>query len=189
MNRWPFHTFRGQRGTFMRVTAANWHTVKKRVLEIEHKSFVRSIQESDRSLTRLALSPSAIFLVAFVAQETLVAYVMADELEQFDDVPGVKSDPHFGRKNTIYLSSVAVEPEWRGRGIGVTAEQEVVAIALRQGYSRVTAHIRSSARLGDRLSRKVLGTFSNWYDTGVPFDYVDLDIGKVARRPGVRVHG
>jgi GNAT superfamily N-acetyltransferase len=189
LDRWPFRTFRGQQGTLMRVTRANWHTVKKRVVEIERKSFAPSIQDSARSLARTALSPSAIVIVAFVADETMVAYAMADELERFDDVPGVKSDPRYGHKDTIYLSSVAVEPEWRGRGIGVTAEQEIVAIALQQGYSRVTAHMRSSARLGDRLSRKVLGTFSNWYGTGVPYDYVDLEIVNAARKPRVRARG
>lgn len=167
---------------FMRVTGENWHTVKKYVLDIERRSFVPSIQESSRSLAKIASSPSAIFLVAFTGDETVVGYAMADELERFGDIPGTKRDRHYGRRDTIYVSSVAVAPEWRGRGVGVSLEREIIAIAYGQGYSRVTAHIRSSARLSSQLSRKVLDTFTNWYETGLSFDYVVLDFGKVAAR-------
>lgn len=182
MDRWPFQTFRGQRGTFVRVTGENWHTVKRHVLEIERQSFLPSIQESERSLANVALSPSAIFLVALVGDETVVGYVMADELERFGDIPGTMSDPHYGHGDTIYVSSVAVHRRWRKRGIGVALEREVIAIAYGRGYARATAHIRSSAHLDGHLSRKTLGTFENWYQTGVSFDYVVLDLKEVAAR-------
>jgi GNAT superfamily N-acetyltransferase len=188
LNRLPFRTFRGQRGTFIRVTEENWHAVKKRVLELERRSFIPSIRESDRSLTKIALSPSAIFLVAAVG-DTLTAYAMADRLERFGGIPGTRRDPHYGRRDTIYISSVAVDPEWRGRGIGVGLERELVRVAYDQGYSRVTAHIRGSARLGDQLSRRVLDSFPNWYETGESFDYVVLDLGEVSRKAAVRARG
>ncbi len=167
---------------FMRVTAQNWHAVKRRVLEIEQESFVPSIQESEDSLTEVASSPSSISLVAFVAEVALVGYAMGDELECFGDVPGTKSDPHYGRRDTIYISSVAVDAGWRGRGIGIAFEREIVNLAYRAGYSRVTAHIRSSAHLAGQLEHKTLGTFPNWYETGVPFDYVVLDLTRIRVR-------
>jgi ribosomal protein S18 acetylase RimI-like enzyme len=166
----------------MRVTAENWHAVRKLVLEIERQSFVPSIQESERSLTKVALSQSAIFLVALVAGETVVGYVMADELERVGDIPGTKHDPHYGHRDTIYVSSVAVHPKWRTRGIGVALERETIAMAYARGYLRVTAHIRSSANLEGLLSRKTLNSFTNWYQTGVSFDYVVLDLKETAAR-------
>ena len=182
MDRWPFQTFRGQHGTFMRVTAKNWHTVKKHVLEIERESFAPSIQESEDDLMETVSSPSSISLVAFVAERTLVGYAMGDELECFGDIPGTRSDPHYGRRDTIYVSSVAVHSEWRGLGIGVQFEREIIRLAHVAGYSRVTAHIRTSANLANQLTRKAMGTFSNWYGTGISFDYVVLDVLRAPMR-------
>jgi ribosomal protein S18 acetylase RimI-like enzyme len=167
---------------FVRVTGENWHRLKSHVLEIERQSFLPSIQESERSLADVALSQSGIFLVALVADEAAAGYVMADELERFGDIPGTTSDPHYSRHDTIYVSSVAIHPRWRRRGLGVALEREVIAIAYNQGYVRVTAHIRSSARFDGQLSRRTLGTFANWYQTGVSFDYVVLNVKEVAAR-------
>jgi GNAT superfamily N-acetyltransferase len=159
--------------------------VKRRVLEIEQASFVASIQEDEDSLTKTACSPTSISLVAFVADRTLVGYAMGDELERFGDVPGARADQHYGRRDTIYIASVAVDPNWRGRGIGVEFEREIVTLAYRAGYSRVTAHIRSSAHMANQLTRKTIDTFPNWYDTGVRFDYVALDVARnLARARG-----
>jgi GNAT superfamily N-acetyltransferase len=166
----------------MRVTAKNWHEVKRRVLEIEQASFVPAIQEDEDALTKTAYSPTSICLVAFVADRTLVGYAMGDELERFGDVPGTRADRHYGRRNTIYIASVAVDPTWRGRGIGVEFEREIVTLAHRAGYSRVTAHIRSSAHLANQLTRKAMDTFPNWYDTGARFDYVVLDVARTPAR-------
>jgi len=108
--------------------------------------------------------------------------LQADELERVGDIPGTKHDPHYGHRDTIYVSSVAVHPKWRTRGIGVALERETIAMAYARGYLRVTAHIRSSANLDGLLSRKILNSFTNWYQTGVSFDYVVLDLKETAAR-------
>jgi len=53
------------------------------------------------------------------AADVVVGYLPADALERFTDVPGVEADPHCGRRDTIYIASVAVAPQWRRRGLGI----------------------------------------------------------------------
>ena len=107
---------------------------------------------------------------------------MGDELECFGDIPGTRSDPHYGRRDTIYISSVAVDSNWRGLGIGVEFEREIIRLAHLAGYSRVTAHIRTSANLANQLTHKAMDTFPNWYGTGIAFDYVVLDVARTPLR-------
>lgn len=178
MDRWPFHTHKGQRGTFMRITAETWIAVASQVLQIERASFIPSIRETEQALLRVVRSSTAVALAAFAgSSDHLVGYSMGDRLEGFDGIPGVKLDPHFGRRSTLYVSSVAVAPRWRARGFAISLERELIGVGRREGYRRFTAHIRRSAQLAPFLAKTILGSYSNWYATGEQFDYVRLDDG------------
>lgn len=169
----------------MRVTATNWHVVAHQILQIERASFVPSIRETEQALVDIVRSSSAITIVAFVGVgDQLVAYSMGDMLERFDSIPGVKRDPNFGQRNTLYISSVAVAPRWRKRGLGIALERELIVAARNEGYRNVTAHIRRSARLEPFLTKTILESFHNWYSTGELFDYVRLAASHSAKSRG-----
>lgn len=162
----------------MRITTETWRSVAMQVLQIERVSFIPSIRETEQALLDVVRSSTAVAIAAFSgSSDHLVGYSMGDRLERFDGIPGVKLDTHFGRRSTLYISSVAVAPRWRARGFAISLERELIRLARREGYQRFTAHIRRSAQLAPFLAKTILASYSNWYSTGELFDYVRLDDG------------
>jgi GNAT superfamily N-acetyltransferase len=145
------------------------------VVLIEEASFPPSIRDSPTYLVKLAESPLELFLLATVTpDDKVVGYLAAERLELFEDVPGVRFDPHYGLGDSIYLASVAVLEPYRHKGIGTEMQASCLSLARKSNFQRVTAHVRSGALERMRLSGRVLQTFGDWYRTGEPYDYVEL---------------
>lgn len=131
--------------------------------------------DSEKDLRKLVDSPTGIFLaLSLLSSNRVIGYVAADLLESFSNIPAANADPHFGKRDTIYVASVGVLPNWRGRGFGTVLMRECLQVASQKGIERVTAHIetRSVARTG--LTMKVLKSFTDWYGTDSTFDYVEI---------------
>lgn len=149
------------------------------ILKIEDESFPPSLADSEKDLRRVADSPTGIFFaLSLPPSPRVLGYIAADLLENFPDIPGAASDPHFKKGNTIYLKSVAVHPDWRGRGLGTTLIRECLRLVSQKGIERVTAHIESGSVSRIGLGARVLKSFENWYGTGRTFDYVEFPIGR-----------
>lgn len=164
-------------GDTITVTPATWNALHAGILEIEQRSFPPSIQDSADDLRRIASSPTGIILATQLSSEprTVVGYAAADVLEHFAAIPGIASDPHFKKGDSVYLESVAVHPDWRGRRIGSALIAELLRFAALRGFLRATAHVasgRASHLIGS--NPHVLASFENWYDTGRRFDYVEV---------------
>lgn len=145
------------------------------VVLIEEASFPPSIRDSPTYLVKLAESPLELFLLATVMpDDKVVGYLAAERLELFEDVPGVRLDAHYGLGDSIYLASVAVLGPYRHKGIGTAMQTSCLSLARNRNFKRVTAHVRSGALERMRLGGRVLQTFSDWYQTGEPYDYVEL---------------
>lgn len=155
------------------VPPSAWASVEKEILAIEHESFPPSIREEKETLRREGSSPSSMLLAAKAGSTgRVIAYLLADRVENYADVPGVEADDHFGRGDTLYISSVAVRPERRGRGLGLAMQRECFRLARKRGYRRVAAHLRQGAAPRISAQAVVLSTFENWYGTGEIFEYV-----------------
>ena len=164
-----------ERSDFVSVVPSSWPGLREGIIDIEQKSFPASIRDSVESLYELVCSSTSIFLaLRFRSDRDVVGYVVADLLEKFPDIPGVATDPCFGRDNTIYVYSVAVQRDWSRRGLGVALQKECLRRASFRGIERATAHVRSGALDRMRLGGRVIASFKNWYDTGSTFDYMEF---------------
>jgi GNAT superfamily N-acetyltransferase len=147
------------------------------VVRIEEASFPPSIRDSPTYLVKLAASPLELFLLASVEpDDKVIGYSAAERLELFDDVPGVRLDPHFGLGDSIYLASVAVLQPYRHKGIGIAMQKACLSLACKQGFGRVTAHVRAGALERMRLPGRIVQSFTNWYETGEAYDYIELQL-------------
>jgi GNAT superfamily N-acetyltransferase len=163
----------GELTEFIQVSGSTWEAFRSEILQIERLSFADSIRATEDELHEVAKSASAVFFVArLVNSQQIVAYLAADRLELFAEVPGVVEDSHFRKRDTLYITSVAVHPNWRRRGLGVALQRDCVNQARRLGYARVSAHLRSGASHKLGLVHATLSTFDNWYKTGDRFSYV-----------------
>jgi ribosomal protein S18 acetylase RimI-like enzyme len=154
-----------------------WNQLRDVVLEIENASFPSSLADTEDHLRKIVDSPTGILLVLRLLGSTKVAgYSAADLLECFPNIPGISTDSHFGQKDTVYIDSIAVLPNSRGRGFGMSLMRQCLAMALQRGIRRATAHIQSGSASRMKLTMKVVGTFPNWYGTGRTFDYVEIQL-------------
>lgn len=157
------------------VTASNWAVFMPSVMKIEHASFPASIRDSSSYYSRLTRSPASIFLALSVARrDNIVGYLAADALERFPRIRGLVLDPHFRRRDTIYIASVAVDAAWRHRGFGIDLQRECLRRAASRGFVRATAHVHHGALAHMRLEGTVIQSFPNWYGTGRTFDYIEI---------------
>ena len=163
--------------SIVEVGPDDWPGVEKSIFAIERESFPPSIRERNETLRREALSPSSVVLAARPrGEDGVVGYLLADKLEKYARVPGVKADPAFGRGDTLYITSVAVDPAWRGRGLGGALHRRALAWARRHGFKRAAAHLRQGAAGKLRVDHRVLDTFKDWYGTGETYDYVVFEL-------------
>jgi GNAT superfamily N-acetyltransferase len=166
-----------QTSSFWKVTSDNWPRLRSKIVAIERVSFVQSIRDNPKTLAALAQSSSSIFLALQIAlSQDPIGYVAADVLEKFADIPNVSLDINFGRRNTIYIASVAILPEWRHRGFGIALQRECLRRASARGLTRATAHIERGALRRMGLKGRSLSRFRNWYGTGRTFEYVELPV-------------
>lgn len=165
----------GQKSEVITVTPSIWNYLRSDILKIEYESFPSSLADSENDLHKLVDSPTGIFLaLSLPSPYRVIGYIAADLLECFSDIPGATADPHFGKRDTIYVASVAVLPNWRGRGFGTALMRECLQVALRKGIERFTAHIQTGAVTRTGLAMNVLKSFTDWYGTGRTFDYVEI---------------
>jgi ribosomal protein S18 acetylase RimI-like enzyme len=160
--------------TLVRISGDEWQRFQRAIIRLEDLSFVDSIRDEPATLRRIADSPAGIFLIARVSHPPeVIGYVAADALEAFPDVFGIRADPHFGRHDTIYIASVAVDPAHRHRGVGTALQKECLRTAFAGGYTRVTAHVaHASVRKIRGVRAETLASVANWYGTNVRFDYI-----------------
>jgi len=165
----------GQAAEVLDLTQSSWTRVNDDILAIEVESFPESIQDSADYLAGLHASPTAIFLgVRVPLVSRIVGYLAADRLERFADIPGIGDDSHFGRRDTMYIASVAVALQWRRRGLGVLLQRDCIDRARSMGLQRTTAHIHHGALQKLETGGRVIRSFSDWYGTGQTFDYVEI---------------
>ena len=165
----------GQVAQIIEVTSPVWLSVRADVLSIERKSFPPSIRDSPQYLSQLVRSSTCIFLALRIfTVARVVGYLAADVLEDFPNIPGVTSDPHFHRKDTFYIASVAIDPAWRQRGLGIALQKDCLRRASQRGFERATAHVHHGALSRMGLGGRELRSFDNWYETRRTFDYVEL---------------
>jgi ribosomal protein S18 acetylase RimI-like enzyme len=165
----------GERPEVITVTPSIWNGLRSDILKIEHESFSSSLADSEKDLRKLVDSPTGIFLaLSLPPSYGVIGYIAADLLETFSNIPGATDDPHFGKRDTIYVASVAVLPNWRGRGFGTALMRECLQVASQKGIERVTTHIETGSVTRTGLAVKVLNSFRDWYGTGRTFDYVEI---------------
>jgi ribosomal protein S18 acetylase RimI-like enzyme len=172
----PDRWLRPEDYALVEIAEALWPSARARVMLIEQASFAPSIQGSAAEYDGLIAVPTRIAIGAYVhkAESDLVGFLLAAGLEEFKDIPGVADDPHVDLGDTTYLWSVAVDPDWRRRGLGIALEKECLVQSKLRGRPRVSAHIRHKALTKLGIGGRVIRTYDNWYGTGEKFDYVEF---------------
>ena len=159
----------------LQIDRLDWSLSAAQILEIEQSSFSSSLRDSRETLRRLIQSPTGVALgLNDRTSGRLVGYIAGDLLELFSSVPGILSDPHYGRHDSLYIESLALNSRWRHEGHGTALTRNFLKAASKKGFRRCTAHIESNSLHKLKLRFRKLGSYDNWYGTGQTFEYVEL---------------
>ncbi len=166
----------GKRLCEVSVNCATWDSMRADILKMESESFPDSLADSEDTLHSLATSPTAIFLAFTSANsEKTIGYIAGDLMENFSDIPGILTDPNFGKRNSIYFLTDAIIPEYRGHGLGEMLVRRGLKAALQRGIKRATGHIDHTTVNNFGVTNHILESFTNWYGTGRSFYYIEID--------------
>jgi GNAT superfamily N-acetyltransferase len=158
------------------VQAKDWNTELEQSLMKIEEVFPEEVRDSPEYLKQLCEMSDSIFLIAKI-RDFIVGYVAGAPLENFGTIPGVKQDPHFGIKDTIYIESIAVIREFQGKGVGKQLRRAFLLRASSKKFRFVTGHVKKG--YAKRWSASTLQRFPNHYNTSETYEYFrrGLDFG------------
>ena len=148
--------------------------IMKDLMDIETRCFNPNIQETYESKKELVESAD-IVLFAYDGERIIgEAYTAQEEAGDMGD-PGNKDTIHLAEvfkdmkcAGGVYFMSLAVLPEYQGKGIARQLLIDMTYCCVRKGFSYIYTHAKegSSAHLFHSLGGKMLSKRENWFDTG-----------------------
>lgn len=157
------------------VDKSNWDQLRAALLKIE-EIFPNTLRDTEESLAAIMGYDRSIFLAVKVS-DSVVGYIAGASLESFGQIPGVRQDPHFGVKDTIYLHSHGVIEKFQKQGIGKYLMRCFTLRAKALNFVYMSAHVRKG--FATKWRGTSLREFPNWFGTGKTFEYYrrDLELG------------
>lgn len=148
-----------------KVSPRSWENVRKSIMKIEIKGFSPiGLDESEDDLEEIFEISGAIRLLARDEEKRIVGYLIA--------YPKKSS-----KCRTMYLSTIAVLPEHRGKGAGRKMLKKLVFESRKAGYERVTGHFLDvSETLFRNLGGKIVKEYLDFHGKGKHATYMELFI-------------
>lgn len=109
--------------------------------------------------------------LGLLQNDSLVGIAFASALEDLPFERGVRQDPHFGMKDSLYMLDVTVTENFSGKGAGKLLKSALTLLATARGFKRIEGRNR------DRMAGKMweinlsLGAMELLY---LPEDYPDM---------------
>lgn len=167
---------------FKIVLPSEWEKYKEGILFIEQKLFSDDsaglVDEPDY-IELIVKNPKAIFIIA-EDKGIMIGNTYGSPIEDeahFKPAPQGNLDPRFvkclrefpsfGKRNTIYVASTALLPEYREKGYALELKKLFIQEAGKKGYKLMTGFVNeSSLKLNRKFGAKVIKTLENWFDSG-----------------------
>ena len=143
---------------------------------LETSVFPEYMQEDEEELEEIFEDKDSIGLL-LEENKKPIGYAVALPLENCE-VYDIESDPQFENYNTLYLESIAVLPEYQGKGCGSKLFNGLSKIAKEKGYKRITLHARKEngfSKIIQGKNGRVLETYEEWLGDE-EFDYLELKL-------------
>ena len=129
---------------------AMWKINRKDILSIEKVSFPVSTRSSSLYLQRIIEHPESLSFV-IKSHGSIIGYIAASPLENFSDHNPCAQDSNFGAKDSIYVASIAIKPEYRGVNNTNSIFRQVRELFKARAYSKAKFH----ARIANGLNRTI----------------------------------
>jgi len=122
------------------IKKGEWKKYRKEILFIENKCFKKKDQTFISTFKEMIDDINPYTLIARDGKNPIGYFMCAPLEESGDDLKDW--DKNFGKKNTLYLFSIGVIPEYRGKGVG-SEMLEILFEHIPTNYSRITLHTKN----------------------------------------------
>ena len=156
----------------------SWKAIQKQIINLENTIFAETGLNEDQEDLRLQFTnPKNINHLALDKSKDIIGYSSIGPLESYIEVPFVEKDLKLNKKNSGYLFSIGVHPDHRRKGIGTALMDSLIKEMKLKGFNRLTGHfLPASQELMLSRGAKTLKHYENWYNSGLPANYMALKI-------------
>lgn len=160
---------------------SNWQKIKKQFITLEEKCFVPELQMTEKEIKDSMCDKDAIVFLALEDGKLIgVTYgnlLQSTNLEWFDGHWDPNTYSHYNEK-TIYITSTAVLPEYRGKGIAIKLKIEMHKQLKKEKFKYVIGHAYEGAMINicKMFGGKIIKKFINWYDSGETHLLYEIDL-------------
>ena len=140
----------GEEMAVVALNAARWAEHAPAIMAIEAESYEATRRDSFVYLDRIVQMPRNASMLAIV-DRSVAGFCFGGPLEKFARTGGVRSDPHWGRNDTLYAADLTVAAPYRGLGVAQALKHAQIERTAALGY-RIYAG-RNRVGLADAMWR------------------------------------
>jgi len=141
--------------------------------EIEKKCFPSELQESAEEIKEHFKTKGIQLIVK--EDDKIVGYLTSLPAKEIDF-----AKKEHQTKDTLWIWSVDILPEKRGLKIAKMLYDKLIEEAKKRKYRKLVGVVRVNQHLSDvlqkRMGWKFIERYENWYGSGEPFDYLEIDL-------------
>jgi len=147
-----------------------WNKKKQDIIALEEKCFVEELIMTEKEIEESLCDEGAICYLAFdngvLIGNTYGNILQSTDTDWFDGHWNPETYEHYDEK-TMYVTSTAVLPEYRGKGVATKLKQFMFKDLKENGFKYVVGHSDSGAmtHINEKFGAKIIGEFKNWYDS------------------------
>ena len=148
----------------------NWSKLKHQFIELEEKCFCEELQMTEEEIKDSMCDNGALVYLAFEGKKlignTYGNILQGTDEEWFDGHWDPKDYKHYNKK-TLYVTSTAVLPEYRNKGIATRLKIVMHEDLKGHGFKYVIGHAHKGTMINicKKFGGKVIKQFKNWYDS------------------------
>ncbi|MFC1704729.1 GNAT family N-acetyltransferase, partial [Nanoarchaeota archaeon] len=155
-----------------------WRRDSGKIIEIEESAFVEELQQDSDELEESFTLPDHIGFIAESNRQP-AGYILGSPMESHGEMDDIAKDQDFGERNSVYLESIGVKPEFQRRGIGRQLMKDFLLKAKERGFTKVKAHTNVPTGMRDfmrSLGGERLSVDEDYGGTGIAHEYMEADI-------------
>ncbi|NQV36776.1 MAG: GNAT family N-acetyltransferase [Candidatus Marinimicrobia bacterium] len=115
----------------------------------------------------------------FIARyrKDIIGYIIGVPIEELSHEPWARTDPNFGKYNTLYTYAFVMMSDFKGNGYAKMLKRVFISWGKkREGIHFITGHVEVGVSSKFSGEVKIASRVENWQGTGKSFEYYCRDL-------------
>ena len=168
---------------YIRFATPDWNRIKKSLMACERACFSGELEMTEEETHECVCAPGAMVYLALdrgkVIGNTYGNLLSTIDEDWFDGYWNPRTYKHDDKK-TLYVTSTAVLPKYRNRGIASALKNFMMRDLKRNYFKHVIGHAHAGTmiRMATRFGGKVIKKFPHWYGSPQTHYLYEVDLSK-----------